>query len=137
MAKAREVFDAALHLMNETEADATYETRAVQVLNTLIAECATASAVWNWADVGQVKVLRSLDEEIEALDDRLCYGVLPYGLAGILYLDEDPARANSWWGIYQERLALCKRERPQQWKAIEDVYSYAPGGIEYGEFSRW
>lgn len=129
----RQVLETALHIMNEDGSDSTYETRALALLNSLIAECVTAGVGYNWDYTGDVEPLEDLDAEIEALDTRLCMAALPYGLAGLLYLDEDPARAGSWWSIYQERLVLCKRERPAEWEPIEDVY----GGPDYRWTTRW
>ena len=67
------------------------------------------------------------------LDDGICQGVLPYGLAAHLLLDENPDVAAYFNQRYQELLLQMKNGLPAEAQDIEDLY----GGIEYGYFSRW
>ena len=68
-----------------------------------------------------------------ALDERICTGALPYGLAGLLLLEEDPSRANFLWQTFLEQLELCRQSLPSAIGEVEDLY----GGIEHGEFGAW
>ena len=66
------------------------------------------------------------------LDDGICQGVLPYGLAAHLLLGEDDDKASYFNQRYEEKLAQL-RNTPAAWEDITDLY----GGIEYGQFGRW
>ena len=77
------------------------------------------------------KVAEMADEV--ALDERVCTGALPYGLAGLLLLEEDPSRANFLWQTFLEQLELCRQSLPSVIGDVENLY----GGIEYGEFGAW
>ena len=67
------------------------------------------------------------------LDERICTGALPYGLAGLLLLEEDPSRANFLWQTFLEQLELCRQSLPSVIGDVENLY----GGIEHGEFGAW
>ena len=67
------------------------------------------------------------------LDDGLCQGVLPYGLAAHLLLDENPDVAAFFNQRYAELLSEYRRGIPAASEDIQDLY----GGIEYGQFARW
>lgn len=70
------------------------------------------------------------------MDERLCTGVLPYGLAGLLLTEENPTLADFFWQTFLEQLNAAMRSLPSEIGDIEDVYGCF-GGIEYGRFSRW
>ena len=70
------------------------------------------------------------------MDELLCTGVLPYGLAGLLLTEENPMLAEFFWQTFLELLNAALRSLPSDIGDIEDVYG-GFGGIEYGRFSRW
>ena len=68
-----------------------------------------------------------------SVDDGLCQGVLPYGLAAHLLLDEHPEMASYFAQRYEELLQTLGRALPLAFRDIEPPY----GGVERGEFARW
>lgn len=102
-----------------------YRNRTVNLLNLLGQECAGYSAKGTWT------ALAGLDEELP-LDDGLCQGVMPYGLAAHLLLEEDPAAANFFQQRYEELLERW-RCRQVELEDLETPY----GGVELGEDGRW
>lgn len=140
---AQWVFDKAMHLMDEvnestgatdTSDTKEYKNRTLPILNILRIECATASDTYI-----QEPGKRYIPAEITAmnqiiqLDDGICQGVLPYGLAAHLMLDENPDVATFFNQRYVELLEQYRRAIPAIAEDIEDVY----GGIEYTEFGGW
>lgn len=112
-------------VMNETDSDSSYKGRAVSIINMLLSQCYQYSEFYdnkasraNWTPVSY------LTDTIQMFDQSLLLGVIPYGLAAALYLDEDPLRANSWQQLYEEGL-LNARRIPHGFEPIEDVYGYA------------
>lgn len=146
----QDIFDKAITLMGELSdsgetdwADTVeYKNRALNILNTLRGE------VYQYSDTyatqkkkypGRRPVcdpLESLEDEI-GIDDVLAQTVLPYGLAAHLLLDENDNMAAFFQQRYEELLRKLGANIPGQWESIEDVYSYAQGGIEFGQFGHW
>lgn len=141
---AQWVFDKAMHLMDEvnestgqsdTADTREYKNRTVPILNILRVECFPASDTFQVSQPGKRPIcpeITDFDTPIE-LDDGICQGVLPYGLAAHLLLDENPDTASFFIQRYQELLAQYRYALPAEAQDIEPVY----GGIEYGYFSRW
>lgn len=122
---AEDIYKSALAIMNETDSDSSYKGRAVSIINMLLSQCYQYSEFYdnkasraNWTPVSY------LTDTIQMFDQSLLLGVIPYGLAAALYLDEDPLRANSWQQLYEEGL-LNARRIPHGFEPIEDVYGYA------------
>ena len=67
------------------------------------------------------------------LDDGIAQGVLPYGLAAHLLLDENPDAASYFQQRYQEMLSMMRVGLPATFESISNQY----GGIEYGQFGGW
>lgn len=143
MTTARWVFEKAVHLMDEgdpnsgaadTAETAEYKTRVLSILNVLRLECFPYSDGWSAEGPGRRPVCPEIEDMDQAipLDDGLCQGVLPYGLAAHLLLEEDPSLASFFQQRYQERLAAAGKV-PGVAEDIADVY----GGVEFGEFARW
>ena len=144
MTTAQKVFERAMHLMDEVNestgaADTSdtkeYKNRTLAVLNTLRMECFPASDTYVVTTPGKRPVcpeIENFESEI-ALDDGICQGVLPYGLAAHLLLDENPSVASYFQQRYEQMLAEAKRSIPAVAEDIVDVY----GGIEYGQSARW
>lgn len=141
---AQWVFDKAMHLMDEvnestgqsdTADTREYKNRTIQILNILRVECFPASDTYRVTEPGKRPIcpeITDFDTPI-GLDDGICQGVLPYGLAAHLLLDENPDVAAFFVQRYQELLAQYRASLPTVAEDIEPVY----GGIEYGYFSRW
>lgn len=141
---AQWVFDKAMNLMDEvnestgqtdTADTKEYKNRTLAILNILRVECFSASDTYRIPVAGKRPVCREItdfDTPI-GLDDGICQGVLPYGLAAHLLLDENPDMASYFNQRYQELLAQYRYGIPAAAEDIETLY----GGIEYGYFGRW
>ncbi len=144
MTTAQWVFDKAMNLMDEvnestgqtdTADTKEYKNRTLAILNILRVECFPASDTYTVTTPGKRPICPEiLDFETEiGLDDGLCQGVLPYGLAAHLLLDENPDMASYFNQRYQELLAQYRYGVPAATEDIQDLY----GGIEYGQFGAW
>ncbi|HWS44187.1 MAG TPA: hypothetical protein VN421_14015 [Pseudoflavonifractor sp.] len=143
MTTAQQVFELAMHLMDEVNESSgkadnadtkEYKNRVLAILNVLRVECYPASDTYT-AQPGKRPVcaeIRSFEEAI-ALDDGICQGVLPYGLAAHLALDENPDVASYFQQRYEERLFAAGRGVPTGSESIENLY----GGIGFGQFAHW
>lgn len=120
MATVQQVYDAALAIMHEA-ADTSYEQRVVPLVNTLIGQCWQMSAEYDTGRRDMWRPVETVSDEIMGIDQHIALSVMPFGLAALLYIDEDDARSNSWWAIYQEGLVDARRS-PAEFAAIEDVY---------------
>lgn len=134
MTTGQAVFERAIGLMDggdeatgemDTGSTRPYKHRALGILNLLGQECQGYSheSVWREAE--------SLEEPLQ-LEDGLCQGVLPYGLAAHLLLEEDPAAANFFQQRYEELLDRWRR-RQAAVEAVETPF----GGVELGDDGRW
>lgn len=143
MTSAQWVFEKAMHLMDEADAVSgqadisdtkEYKNRTLAILNVLRIECFPASDNYAAGPGGRPECpeIAGFDSAI-ALDDGICQGVLPYGLAAHLLLDENPALASYFQQRYEELLNAAARRVPAASEDIVDLY----GGIEYGRFARW
>lgn len=141
---AQWVFEKAMHLMDEVnestgQADTSdtkeYKNRTLPILNVLRVECFPASDTYEVTQPGKRPVCPEIpDFETEIpLDDGICQGVLPYGLAAHLLLDENPTVAAYFQQRYEEALAFARQGIPAGSGDIEDLY----GGIGFGRFARW
>lgn len=143
----QEIFDIAIHLMDsqnestgstETADTKEYKLRTVSLLNSILDRAFPYSD--NYRDAleaagGKRPIcpkVSGMTDEVE-LDERVCTGALPYGLAGLLLLEEDPSRANFLWQTFLEQLELCRQGLPSGIGEVENLY----GSIEYGEFGAW
>lgn len=144
MTNAQMIFDLAMHLMDETN-EATgktdtadtkeYKNRTLGILNVLRVEVFPYSDTYTITEPGKRPVC-PLIEDFESpigLDDGICQGVLPYGLAARLLLGEDDTKAAFFQQCYEEKVAQMRDGLPSEMGEIEDLY----GGIEYGQFGRW
>ena len=102
-----------------------YKHRALGILNILGQECQGYSLEGEWAPLADF-------ETALPLEDGLCQGVLPYGLAAHLLLEEDPAAANFFQQRYEELLERWRR-RQVAMETLETPY----GGVEMDEDGRW
>lgn len=141
------VFDIAIHLIDaqnestgstETADTKEYQLRTPDLLNSILDRVYTGSDTFMASPPGRrpiCKKIRNMDDVLD-LDERICQGVLPYGLAGLLLSEENPTLANFFWQTFLEQLAEAKSGIPADIGGIEDVYG-GFGGIEHGRFSQW
>ncbi len=141
---AQWVFEKAMHLMDEVNessgsADTAdtkeYKNRTLAILNILRNECFPASDTYEVTVPGKRPICPEIVDFTSAiyLDDAIAQGVLPYGLAAHLLLDENPTMASYFQQRYDEQLEEAKRGVPAVSTDIEDLY----GGIGFGQFARW
>lgn len=141
---AQQVFDMAMNLMDEinestgatdTADTREYKNRTIAILNILRMECFPASDTYLVTQPGKRPVCPEIPDFQTpiGLDDGICQGVLPYGLAAHLLLDENPDVASYFSQRYAELLEQYRNRLPAEAEDIAQLY----GGIEYGQFSRW
>ena len=142
MNTVQSVFDIAVYLMDaqseasgatETADTKEYRLRTPGLLNSLLDRVYPASDTCN-PEAGTRQIcpkVKSMTDTV-ALDERLCTGVLPYGLAGLLLSEENPSLANFFWQTFLEQLEEAKRGLPAAEENVERVY----GSLEHGGFSR-
>lgn len=118
-----EIYTLALALLGvERAAAPDYTARVPALINTLLGQCLPAD---NRMRLGQEQPLREAIPRVHALGDTidlneaLCLLVLPYGLAALLVLDEDAARAGFFHNTFLETLELFRRSGAM---AILDIY---------------
>lgn len=141
---AQWVFEKAMHLMDEaSESTAAvdtadtreYKNRTLAILNMLRVECFPASDTYYVTAPGRRPICPEITDFTSpiGLDDGICQGVLPYGLAAHLLLDENPAVASYCQQRYEEALSMAKRGIPAASEDITDVY----GGVGHGRYGWW
>ena len=121
---ARDIYNSALAIMHENPAE-DYEARAVAIINTLIGQSWAFSEDHDRGPHSLWTPVKSMDDDVEGIDTSIALSAMPYGLAAMLFLDEDPVRSNSWWSVWQQGLDTFRRCRPADFEGIEDIY----GGI--------
>lgn len=143
----QDVFDIAIRLMDaqnestgstDTADTKEYKLRTPSLLNSLLDRVYPGSDTYSAAEGGKRAVcpkVSSMTDEL-MLDERICTGVLPYGLAGLLLSEENSTLADFFWQTFLEQLADAKASVPAEIEAIEDIYGIG-GGIEHGRYSRW
>lgn len=148
MRTAQDVFDIAIRLMDaqnestgstETADTKEYRLRTPSLLNSILDRAYPASD--NWPDAVDRK--RPVCPKVEAmtdpidLDERICTGILPYGLAGLLLTEENPDLANFFWQTFLEQLEEARRGVPAAESSVEDVYGFLRDMVEFGRFAQW
>jgi hypothetical protein len=143
MRTVREIFDIAIHLMDEqSEASGAtltadtkeYSYRTPSALNSILNWVYPYSDTYVEALSGRRPVypaVSGMNDRID-MDDYICLSVLPYGLAARL-AEESYALKNWFEQTFLERIEAASRTLPSTEAEIEDCY----GGIEYGEYSHW
>lgn len=143
MVTAQEVFEAAMVLMDELDENGKadtpntkeYKNRALTFINILQQDLYPYSDTFKQKKSGKRAVpvrIENYDAAIP-LDDKICIGVMPYGLASHLLAQEDRDTANFYEQKYMEAKLGLNVGFLAESEDIEDVY----GGIEYGSFGRW
>lgn len=141
---AKWVFERAMALMDslsdgsglaDISDNTEYKNRTISILNMLRMECFPFSDTYQITRPGKRPIcppVKTLDDNI-SLDDAIAQGVLPYGLAAHLLLDENPQTAAFFNERYQELLFGMRTGIPASVEPIRDEY----GSVEYGSFGRW
>lgn len=141
---AQWVFEKAMHLMDEVNestgaADTAdtkeYKNRTIPILNILRVECYPASDTYAYSEAGKRPICTEITDFTTPidLDDGIAQGVLPYGLAAHLLLDENDSKASFFQQRYQELLAQYRYGIPAEFEDIERTY----GGVDYPQFGAW
>lgn len=143
MRTVREIFDIAIHLMDEqsesggvtlTADTMEYSYRTPSALNSILNWVYPYSDTYVQAMDGRRPTypkVASLEDTVD-MDDYICLSVLPYGLAA--RLAEEGSDMKNWFEqTFLERLEAARQTSPAFSGDVEDVY----GGLEYGEFSHW
>lgn len=143
----QDVFDIAIRLMDaqnestgntDTADTKEYKLRTPSLVNSLLDRVYPGSDTYGTTSAWKRPICPKVSEmkDILTLDERICTGVLPYGLAGLLLAEENPTLANFFWETFLEQLAEAKRAIPAEIEPVEDCYG-GLGGIEYGRFGQW
>lgn len=147
----QDIFDIAIRLIDaqnestgstKTADTKEYEVRTPSLLNSILDRAYPASDTYAEALAAAEAGRRPVCPKVSAMtdtvdmDERLCTGVLSYGLAGLLLTEENPTLAEFFWQTFLEQLEAAMRGLPSEIGDVEDVYG-GFGGIEYGRFSRW
>ena len=139
-----DVFDVAIAVMDEindsgktqTADTEEYKRRTPGIMNILLAECYpysdlkdpdAADSSWRRVDMD------AWEDNLYKIDNTLALGIMPYGLAANLLVDENPAAASYFQQRYDELLRGKKSRTPADVGEIENLH----GGIEYGHFAMW
>lgn len=132
MATVHQVYRQALAIMNEKDENS-YLDRVIPLVNSLIGQCFQMSEDYDTGKRSMWTPVENIEDEILGIDQSIALSVMPFGLAGLLYLDEDSIRANSWWQVYQEGLVDARRS-PAEFEPIADEYGILISDPREGEW---
>lgn len=135
MTTGQQVFDMAIHLMDEQNessgatvtADTTeYRLRSVNLLNVLRHECFPRSDTFHGGENGKRGICKEITALSDALDldDAVAQGALPYGLASRLLLGENDTLADFFEQKFQEMLSRIGNTCPAQFESIPLYYGF-------------
>lgn len=138
MQTLNDVFEATMSLIDElrrsdgsahTSDTEEYEQRTPRIMKTLVSEYNIMVG-----KRGIVQDFESMDDDLIGIDDSYAVGVMQYGLAAKLLLDENPAAASFYHQKYEEmrEIFFARAPAPED-EEITDLY----GGIELGQFGHW
>lgn len=131
--KVQEIYDTTMALMDEMKNDGNvdynstkdYTARTPGILTILQTEVIIELKKVG-ANVESLDRLTSMDSEVD-LEDDICNGVLPYGLAARLLGQEDTSLSNYFSSLYMSKLSDACQVSDSKVKAKqvarEDVYS--------------
>jgi hypothetical protein len=137
MKTVEDIFNASMALMDELDADGSAQTtdteeyvnRTPGIINMMVSEYRILAGT-----SGTFIAVEGLDDLVLNIPDNYALGVMYYGLAANLLVDENPTAASFYEQRYEElRNLYFSRQQSDGDEEITDLY----GGIEYGEFSRW
>ena len=142
MTMVEDVFNAAMAIMDElndsgeaqTADTQEYKNRTLPIMNVLISECYPYSDSKDTTNPDSAwRAVTEFDDSLYKIDDTIALGIMPYGLAANLLVDENPSAASFYQARYEDLLKAKARRVRATVEDIEDIY----GGIGHGEFSRW
>lgn len=137
MRTVNDIFTAAMGLMDElddagspaTRDTEPYRLRTPGIVNMMISEYRILSG-----QTGGFAAVEGMDDPVLRIDDAYALGVMHYGLAANLLVDENPAAASFFERRYEELRNIHFSRRPADTgESVENLY----GGIEYGRFGGW
>ncbi len=132
MITVQQVYDMAIMLMNEQD-DATgatnsseldgYQSRALALVNILVSDLYYLSDNTDLLSAAKpVPPLLSAFTDGIDLDDRLCVNVLPYGLAGHLFVGENDDASTTFLNLYYTLKKGYGKSKPTAKVAVTNVY---------------
>ena len=135
MATVQQIFDMAIHLMDE-QSESTGETstvdtqeykfRTISILNSVIPALAPYSEkTWQGRTAAILYPGSYKDPNFKQdipLDDTLCFAVLPYYLAAQLLSGENEELAAWFMGRYREAFLDLRNKIPAEFESIQPVY---------------
>lgn len=136
MAYVSDVFNASMALMDELDSSGQaqtrdtkeYEHRTPGIVNMMIAELNLLGGNRdNWVPTESL-------EDFVAVDNTYALGVMIYGLAANLLVDENPTAASFYQSRYEELRTLYLSRHAADREDIEDVYGI---GAAYNDAGRW
>lgn len=136
MAYVSDVFNASMALMDELDSSGQaqtrdtkeYEHRTPGIVNMMIAELNLLGGNRdNWVPTESL-------EDFVAVDNTYALGVMIYGLAANLLVDENPTAASFYQSRYEELRTLYLSRYAADREDIEDVYGI---GAAYNDAGRW
>lgn len=133
MTNANDIFDTAIHLMDEqnetngetrTQDTAEYRYRTLSILNTLRGELYPYSDTYVVNEDGTRAICPKIEsfEQALDLDDFIAQSVLPYGLAAHLLLGENDTMASFFNQRYAELKIEARERRTAVWEDIPCMY---------------
>lgn len=133
MTNANDIFDTAIHLMDEqnetngetrTQDTAEYRYRTLSILNTLRGELYPYSDTYVVNEDGTRAICPKIEsfEQALNLDDFIAQSVLPYGLAAHLLLGENDTMASFFNQRYAELKLEARERRTAVWEDIPCMY---------------
>ncbi len=137
MKTVKDIFEAAMSLMDELDGEGNAQTRDTEeygyrtpgIVNMMISEYRILAGMG-----GGFAGVESMEDPVLKIDDPYALGVMQYGLAANLLVDENPAAASFFEQRYEELRNLYFSRRPSEVDgSVEDLY----GGIEFGRFAGW
>lgn len=142
MATVSDVFEAAMSIMDElndsgeaqTSDTQEYKNRTLPIMNVLISECYPYSDLKNAAKPDSAwTAVQDFEDYLARIDETLARGIMPYGLAANLLVDENPSAASFYEARYEELLKQKAQRVRASVEDIEDIY----GGVGHGCGARW
>lgn len=113
--KAQIIYDLTMSLMDERKNDGSvevnstkdYKARSPGILTVLQTEIVMELRRVG-AQIDSLDELKNMDADID-LDDDICLGIIPYGLAGRLLAQEDSALSNYFSSLYDDKFGKYLR----------------------------
>lgn len=135
MAKAQEIFNATMSIIDELSANGQAQTndtleysyRTPAIINILLAELNTLFGNEDFIPIN------AMADDVQGVNNSFALGIAPYGLAAHLLLDENPTAAAFFQARYEELLRTYVFKRPAEVGDIVNLY----GGFEHNDFGRW